>query len=325
MTYKLLLLFVLAAAMLPAQPKRMRVHSAAADLLSAPVVGYALAPESREARVVYGLPGSTHYSDPVAWPEGAASVRAAAGHRWLLALRAESAASVWVPELGAERALPLVTSEPSLIVFSPSGSAAAFYWAAEKRLVVYAGLPDAPELMAEPHTPDTWTALAVNDSGRVAVGLTEAGELRTAGELLREAHPVAAFGFSGDRLAVIDAGSDAVDIVEAGASRRLIALPAAVSAQVRLLPGGGANWFLLADAGALHRVDTTGGGSVRTTSLSDIPIDGLQALRTRGAVLLEAPAGVAPRIVLSHAEGDELFYLPTLTAETKAAVEEVQQ
>lgn len=329
--HRTILLLTLCVSLLPAQAKRVRVHSSATDLLSAPVVGYSISPDAREARVILGLPGSTHYSDPLAWPEGVTSVRPAAGHEWLLALRADGAASVWIPEAGVERALPLVTSAPNLLAFSPSGAAAALYWAADRRLVVYAGLPGAPELIAESLTGELWASLAVNDSGRLAVGLTETGELRTASELLRESRPVAAFGFvgAGDRLAVVDAASDTIELLEGAASRRLLTLPSAVSAQARIVPGG-ADWFLIADASRLHRVETSAESHVRTLPLPDVPIEGLQALRTRGAVLLEAPAGVAPRIVLSHSSGDDLFYLPTFGVPAPAvpeevAVEEVQQ
>ncbi len=326
MMIKTILLLALAAMLLPAQPKRVRVHSSAADLLSAPVVGYSTFPAARETRVIFGLPGSTHYSDAISWPEGVLSVRPATGHQWLLALRADAPGAVWIPESGVERVLPLLSGEPNLVAFSPSGSAVALYWAASRRLVVYGGLPGEPDLIAESATADAWTALAVSDSGRLTVGLTEAGELRTASGLVREARPVAAFGFTGpgDRLVVMDTGGAAVELLEGASSRRFVALPAAVSAQARLIPGA-ADWFLIADSSLLHRVETAA-NRVRTLPLPDVPIEGLQSLRTRGAVLLEAPEGIAPRIVLSHAAGEDLFYLPTLAAPAPApVVEEVQQ
>ena len=211
----------------------------AADV-SAPIVGYSVQAARREVRVILGVPGSTHFSEPLAWPAEAASVRVTPGHRWLLALRGEDAsASVWIPESGVERSLAKVSGEPGLIAISPSGAAVAFYWREARRLVVYAGLPDAPVLAADFRTGD-WASLAISNSGRLAAGQSESGELRLIlrdaepmEKLVREARAVASYGFVGDdnTLAIVEPGSDRVELIggvrDGSFTRRLLQLPAA--------------------------------------------------------------------------------------------------
>lgn len=302
--------------------------------VSAPIAGYSVQAVSRQVRLILGVPGSTHYSEPFAWPAEVAALHVTPGHHWLLALRGDGgAASALVPEMGADRALAKVSGEPSLISISAVGTAAAFFWRAEKRMVVYRGLPDAPVLAAEAVSEDwrgsEWASLAVSGDGRLVAGVSETGELRLLlqdaepiAKLVRESRPVASFGFFGDddTLAVVDAGSDRIELIggvrEGSFTRRLLSLPVAATSTARFLAGG-AGWFSLIDPGgaAIHRLDLAGG--VRTFGLEGIPMAGLEPLRTRGATLLQAPDGGVPRIVLSHADGDELFYLPTLAEEQR--------
>jgi hypothetical protein len=277
--------------------------------VSGPIVGYAVQEDRREVRVILGVPGSTHYSDPIGWPSDATSVLTAPGHRWLLVLRGtEAAASAWIPETGAERSL---AGEPSVVAFSPSGSAAVFYWRDEQRLLVYGGLPVSPSAM-EMHGGE-FVAFAVNDRGDRVAALTSAGELqlltRDGGTLIREARPVVSFSFMGDdtTVAVAEADSDRIELI-GPASRRVVQLPAAVSAKARFLPGG------LADPenAVMYRFGLA--GEVRAIPFEGIAVSGFESLRPRGSTLLKAPEGEVPRIVL----GDELFYLPTLSLEDRA-------
>ena len=309
-------------------------------LISGPIVGYSVHPAQREARVILGVPGATHYSEPAAWPDGADAVHTTPGHGWLLVLSASdtgAAASAWSPELHTERTLGKVEGTPSLISISPSGAAAAFYWQETRRLVVYSGLPALPVLAAEVVNESwsgNWTSIAVSGDGRLVAGASELGELRLllrdgrpAETLVREAHALASFGFFGgdNMLAVAEAGSDRVELIggvrEEWFTRRLVQLPAAASLSARLVPGG-RDWFSLIDpeAPAIHRLELAGG--VRSFGLEGIPVVGVESLRPQGAALLRAPDGEAPRIVLTHAVGDELYYLPTFAGLTVTAVEE---
>ena len=294
--------------------------------VSAPIVGYAVQAAHREVRVILGVPGATHYSEPVAWPAEAASVRTAPGHRWLLALRGDgAAASTWVPETGIERSLSNVAGEPSLIAFGGSGSAAAFYFRQAKRIVVYKGLPDSPVVAAD-IPGGAWTSLAVSGDGRLLAGLSESGEMHlliqdgeATEKLVRESRPVSSFDFldDGNTLAVVETGSDRLELIgnvrEGAFTRRLLQLPAPCTSSARLLPGG-TGWFSLVDPGgaAMYRLELT--GEVRTLALPASAMPAFESLRSRGATLLSPPGGEVPRIVLSHVAGDELFYLPTLTA-----------
>ena len=298
--------------------------------VSGPVVGYAVQPARREVRVILGVPGATHYSEPAAWPEGAASVRTVPGHRWLLALRADgSAASAWVPETGIERSLSNVAGEPSLMAFGASGSAAAFYFREGKRIVVYKGLPDSPMVAAE-IAGGEWAALAVSGDARLLAGLSESGELRllmqdgeATEQLIRESRPVSSFAFLGDgnTLAVAEPGSDRIELIgnvrEGVFTRRLLTLPAAITSSARLIPGG-TDWFSIMDLdnAAMYRLELT--GEVRTLALPAGSTLVPESLRSRGATLLKPPPGDdIPRIVLSHQAGDDLFFLPTLGQENE--------
>lgn len=290
----------------------------AADL-SSPIVGYSV--RNREVRLILGVPGATSYSGPVALPAGVESIRLTPGHRWLLALRADgSAASAWVPETGVERTLEKVSGEPGLISLSPNGAAAAFYWRDANRIVVYAGLPEAPAVTAE-LAAGNWTSLAVSNDGRHLAGLSGSGELHLLlkdGEpidsLVRESRAIASFGFFGaaNTLAVAEPGSDRIELITATA-RQSLQLPAAITASARFMPGAG-EWFSLVDpdAAATYRLEFA--GQVRAFALEGIAVSAFESLRPRGATLLAAPEGGVPRIVLSHADGDDLFYLPTLAA-----------
>jgi hypothetical protein len=331
-----LLLTVNSALPMAAEVKVAKLSAAeeAPRELSAPIAGYSVQAASRQVRLILGVPGSTHYSEPSFWPAEVTALHTTPGHHWLLALRGQGgAASVLVPERGTDRVLAKVSGDPSLISISPTGAAAAFFWRAEKRMVVYRGLPDSPELAAE-IVNDAWTAagwasLAVSGDGRLVTGISESGELsllvqdaEPSSKLVREARPLASFGFFGDdnTLAVAEAGSDRVELIgsmrEGSFTRKLLNLPVAATATARLLAGG-AGWFSLIDPGnaVLHRLAAA--GAVRTFGLEGIPMAGLEPLRTRGATLLQAPDGEVPRIVLSHAEGDELFYHPTLAVEER--------
>ena len=326
------LLLALASTQLSAAEVKVAAAEAVPRQLSAPVAGYLVQAASRQVRLIQGVPGSTHYSEPYSWPAEVAALYTTPGHQWLLALRAEGgAASVFAPERGTDRVLAKVSGEPSLISISPSGAAAVFFWRAEKRMVVYRGLPDSPELAADivndAWTGAGWASLAVSGDGRLVMGISEAGELsllvqdaEPVGKLVREARPVASLGFFGDdnTLAVAEAGSDRVELIggmrEGSFTRRFLFLPVAATATARFLAGG-AGWLSLIDPGGAAIYRLAAAGAVRTFGLEGIPMAGLESLRTRGATLLQAPDGEVPRIVLSHADGDELFYLPTLAVE----------
>lgn len=282
--------------------------------VSGPIVGYAVDPEHRQVRVILGVPGSTHYSDAIAWPAEAASVRTTPGHRWLLVLRTDGLASAWIPEAGAELSLDGVRGEPGVIALSPSGSAAAFYWPDDQRLVVYAGLPS--QAAAREIRSGAFTALAVNDRGDAVAALASSGELhlltKDTDTLLREARPVTSFAFFGDPVAVVEAGSDQLEMLGA-AGRSVVPLAAPVSEAARFTSVG----LVDPQRAVLYRFTTA--ADVHAVALEGVAIAASESLRPRGATLLKAPDGDVPRIVLSHAAGDDVYYLPTL------AVEEVQQ
>lgn len=277
--------------------------------MSAPMVGYSMDPAARAVRLILGIPGATHYSDPVSFPEGVESAQIAPGHRWILTTRA-SGVSAWVPETGQEFSLEQAAGA---VTFSASGTAALFYRASDRRAVVYAGLPSAPRVSAamavssfEP------AAFAVDDSGEFAVAADAAGGLRVvmrkheATDLfLREARAGAAFGFfpRETALAVADSGIELIDGIATGAIATRQLASGAVSAGSARFAASGKGALLLAsgDGAACYRVESR--GNVRAVAAGQI----VDALRWDVALL----AGEAPRMVVSRSDGDEMFYLPT--------------
>lgn len=288
----------------------------AADFAT-PVVGYSIQVEARQVRLILGIPGATHYSDPIAFPPEATAVQAAPGHRWMLAQR-DSGASLWIPETNRE--VPL-SATPDRIAFSPTGSAVALYNSAQRRLIVYSGLPDAPSQVASIQLPFDAAIIAIDGQGQLAAAADPSGALRlvmNAGApddlFLCEARPITAFGFFSDAGTLAIADGDSVELIsglETGAlARRSVRLPAAVTAEARFAPAANGA-FLLIDPGnsAIHRIE--GASVVRTATAPMIAIARIETLRTRGAALLGVNGDEIPRIVVSHSAADDVFYLPT--------------
>ena len=140
----------------------------------APVMGYLVDQTAQRIRSVLGIPGAAQVGDIIELGVDIVSGAASARAGYVLALAGERREPVlWLPGAAAVRTLDRVPSGADHVYLSPEGSAAAFYYRAEKRVVVISGLPDALgapvqfELGAMPPV----ATLAVSDDGQlIALG-----------------------------------------------------------------------------------------------------------------------------------------------------------
>jgi hypothetical protein len=136
----------------------------------APVLGYAFGDASRDLRAILGVPGSSRWSDPIALPEGVASLKVANGHRWALAFSASgSVAGVLSLETFQLSSLTGGSARVDAVVFSPAGRSMAVRRGGV--VSVYTGLPEAATVsltweVAEGFSLDS---IAVSDSGEAAI------------------------------------------------------------------------------------------------------------------------------------------------------------
>ncbi|MEZ5356717.1 MAG: hypothetical protein R2762_29110 [Bryobacteraceae bacterium] len=288
--------------------------------LTTPMAGYHVVRDSLQVRGILGVPGANYFSEPYPIPDGVAEVRIASGHNWLLALRGIDAhASAWVPERGVDRPLVAVRGVPALVAFSSDGAAAAFYMRDADRAVVYRGLPDKPELAVDldaTNWPDDLRLLAVAENGRLLAGATGSGQVLLLGaggssmrRLLLDGQDPAALAFDGGRLALFDATSGRVLLVEAplqGTAARVLAVVGG-NARDATLSGGGGKLQLAAPGTGLVAIDIDSNElSIQTTA----PFVRAELLRWPGHWMLAGPDRSEPRI---HSRNRAESYLPAVS------------
>lgn len=324
--------------------KRSATDAGDAGQLAAPVVGYWVRQSPLEVRVLLGVPGATHFSEPFALPENAKSIVTPPGQRWLLVLRADGTASAWIPESGLERTLPDLPGNPDLLAFSNDASSLALYSKANARVAVYTGLPTEPQLASNMSTavwPDDVAAMAITRNGTVVAGLTQSGEalvLAAQGEAMRRllvdhaGTSAIAFWSGSERLVLLDAEGRRVLAVDhplqGTAARELAVLEAAMpSPTARIAMGDGASLLVAAGpSGRIVRIEAYAPGEptgdVRSTQVSVFAE--AAALRERGSLVLSGSDGTPRRILVSGAVSSELHYVPALAQPVEAAERERQ-
>jgi hypothetical protein len=216
---------VLALAAWPAHPQDAR----------GPVLGWIA--DGQSAYAVLGVPGAAVIGPAMDPGEGILPGAASPRGNYLVAHKPSTAeAGLWMAN-GSFRNLPGVPAGADRIALSPEGTAAAFYYQAEHRILLAAGLPDTPsaplEIGLDPGRPPL-REIAVSDDGKlllavesIARGAAVATVMGASGEISRTAlaHPVRAVAFaSGSHDAVIAGGTEAVLLRGADAPRERLPL-----------------------------------------------------------------------------------------------------
>ncbi len=146
----------------------------------APVLGYLVDQTAQRIRGVWGVPGAAQVGAPVEL--GVAIVGGAASPKadYVLALAGDlREPMLWLPGSASLRAVAGVPAGADQIYLSPEGSAAAFLYRGENRVLVISGLPNAPRQPVNfelTSLQSPLAALAVSDDGQlIAVGEAETG------------------------------------------------------------------------------------------------------------------------------------------------------
>ena len=181
-----------------------------------PVLG--LVPDGHAARPVLGVPGAAVIGPAIDFGQSVLARAAAPRGDYLLGDKKGQAGLCMAD--GSFRALAGVPAGADRTAFSPEGTAAAFYYQSEHRILLTAGLPDSPsaavEIRLDPARPPL-REIAVSDDGKLLLtlgaGTREATVTGPSGELGRIAlsQPVQAIAFaSHSHDAVAAGGGEAV-------------------------------------------------------------------------------------------------------------------
>jgi WD40 repeat protein len=202
-----------------------------------PAMGFVIDARTNRIHPVIGVPGAAVVGAAVDTPSEATARAVSPTGAYVLAWSdADRLPALWLPSSGVH---PLEGLMPGAdrVALSPAGTAAAFYYARDNRLVVVSGLPDHPSSPAEINqvplavAPETW---AVSDDGELLLCASSAGQtgavvvLGPAGERnrLTLSGPVTALAFAPrthDALAA--SGTDVVLIRDAGRPTGWVPLP----------------------------------------------------------------------------------------------------
>jgi sugar lactone lactonase YvrE len=116
--------------------------------VNGPVSGYVFDKTTRALRPILGLPGASLVGSPVAFGLNATSAVISPGLDSAIVVATDGTVHLFRIQSGAVKELSVdglsASAQPSFVVFSPSGSAAAWYAGGE--VSVLTGLPDAPAL-----------------------------------------------------------------------------------------------------------------------------------------------------------------------------------
>ena len=141
----------------------------AAQMVRGPVMGFVL-DKASGVRPILGVPGAATLGQTVLDKAGLESVTPSAGRDYALAVLSSGRQTVLVRNLSAAPSAAIldVTPGATRIEVSPSGDAAALYYADTRRVEVLAGLPASPSVawsIELADLQDGLAALAVSDGG----------------------------------------------------------------------------------------------------------------------------------------------------------------
>ncbi len=219
----------LATAIAPAQ-----TLSPPADTgVARPVMGFVFDAAQRDLRPLLGIPGASLVGASLDAGFAVASV-AAFRSDYLIAVEAETGQLRLLRYRGGQlSAQPLTKTGPApdRILLSPSGTAAALYYADSGVLRIFTGLPDSPAPAAETVLDGTLSTFALSDDGRAAIAqLADGG-----GSWLIGADGKRTALLTAEPLAVVAFRPGSQDAVAAGRDPRIL-LISAETAQVSLTP-----------------------------------------------------------------------------------------
>jgi hypothetical protein len=276
-----------------------------------PLSGYVYNAASRTLHALRGVPGSAYVGAAIAtdldgaWPAPAGAVAIAIHGEETVLLRGLDRGE---PETDAATG---ILSRPSMVSWSPAGTAAAVYGNGQVQVVrVTAGRISADVPLDTDSLGDV-TAIAINDSGRVAVA--SAGGIYlfdSAGHtLLLDAAGVRSLRFgagntlyaaAADRLLWLDTESGASGVLIADVRIDAFALSRQTGA------------FYLADSGRqVLEIYDRSGNKTETIALDRVTAPQIAALVRESLFLLSAPdAGGSPAIVLQASEHPSVLFVP---------------
>jgi hypothetical protein len=159
-------LFLIFAAALPA----------AEGGVDGPKLGYVFDPAQASARVVLGIPGSSTVGDAIATGLSAAAI--SPSQDYVIGITGDTGeVAIILTADGARKPLTGVSAAPDLIVLSPRGSAAAFFYKDGSHARIVKGLPSNPELAGDFSTYSAGAKLAISDDAERLLQLTADGEV----------------------------------------------------------------------------------------------------------------------------------------------------
>jgi hypothetical protein len=215
--------------------------SADAQPIAGPSLGFVLEGSAGRVRPLSGIAIAASIGKPIQFPVDASSAVVSPGGDYVMVLAKNGATGVWRPRTGSMQWLPALIPGASAAILSPTGSAAALYFAASGRVQVVTGLPASPSALQDFFlTPlrNPLKSLAVSDDGQLLLCSEDVTEdsgvapaivvLGTAGDLNRiqlsgAATAIAFASKSHDALLVSD--SEVLVLRNSGVSGTPIALP----------------------------------------------------------------------------------------------------
>jgi len=221
--------------------------------LTGPVAGFVFDGSGRAVRPIQGVPGASLLGGAVnfgfdissAWVsprQDAAFVVGTDRSLHLFGLKSDGAAEV---SLGG------LTGAPQMVVFSPSGTAAALVAAGRARVIQ--GLPASPVLIGTLNLPDAGGTPARNNGGSRQI------VLRT---------PAVQLAISDDGAYILSSGAGAVRLLSTNGENRSL-LPAASDALVAFAAGGHDAAVMDSGAGLMLFHDVAGAGTERMLAAPD--------------------------------------------------------
>ncbi len=150
--------------------------------ISGPSLGLVLDSEAMVLRPILGIPGAATLGDPLALEFQVSRAALSPVKGYALAVRADDSSVMLVRAGGEVSAVPIAETNPDAIAFNPTGTIAALYFNASKRVQIIEGLPDSPKLLRSAELPKLsvpLSSLAVSADGSsllVAVNVSDAAE-----------------------------------------------------------------------------------------------------------------------------------------------------
>jgi hypothetical protein len=136
--------------------------------LSGPTMGMVFDSSQSALRPIRGIPGAASLGDAVNLGFALASATVSPRQDYALALRADDSSVVLARAGGTSSAVAGARPAPAMVVFSPTGTAAALYDSGAGRVQILTGLPDAAAVQSDLDVSalaGPVAALAVNDAG----------------------------------------------------------------------------------------------------------------------------------------------------------------